>query len=805
MKKILLTLAACSMASLTMPAVNPSDLIIYINPGHGGHDSDDRNVVIEPFAQGDPEGFWESNANLDKGLMLRELLQAKGIKVYMSRVTNTTADDLGLTTIGRLANEKKADFFFSIHSNATGTSSRTNFPLMLYRGYDDEPVRENAKKMSGILGKHLYENGVTVWTNNYAIRGDWSFYKSWGTSGLGVLRALTVDGMLSEGSFHDYIPETYRLMNNDFKWLEAWHFRKAVDEYFGLQGDTKGVIIGRVNDSRFLREGSYKMFNEDLLTTVDGAKIELYNADKSKKLAEYVTDNLFNGVYAFKDLEPGTYNLVATKDTHYTYETSVEVKADCATYANIKMDKVRNTPPVVVSYSPVWKEGDEPLLCNTKISFTFNWDMDTKSTERAFSITPAVEGKFVWSESNTVMTFVPSVPFATNTNYKVVLSTEASHPGNMNLEKPFELSFFTTDRNFMEMLGHFPKNGDDVHYKGASIELRFDKYPATRNILNQITITDSKGAKVSLNTRGMTYSKTGDEYGFVRIPFTKSLTVGESYHIELSDKIADADGITLSHGESIDFKAVDAGEAKNDQKNIDGFDDATLFTFNSDDSKGFESAKVSGDTKERLFGTSAVAVDYVFVKNNEEPGELTFDRSVPSELTVSTGDIVSAHIYGDLSGNELFAQFTSETNVKYAKIANLDYLGWKYIEIPLTELEGGVTYTFTGFKLIEVPTQMSHKGMIRLDDLNMVKENSGVETVEIAGVTVGPNPASELLVANADMLISSVELVSMSGATVASASGNVINVSSIADGVYFAKITLANSGNVAVKKIIVKH
>ncbi len=147
MKKILLTLAACSMASLTMPAVNPSDLIIYINPGHGGHDSDDRNVVIEPFAQGDPEGFWESNANLDKGLMLRELLQAKGIKVYMSRVTNTTADDLGLTTIGRLANEKKADFFFSIHSNATGTSSRTNFPLMLYRGYDDEPVRENAKKM----------------------------------------------------------------------------------------------------------------------------------------------------------------------------------------------------------------------------------------------------------------------------------------------------------------------------------------------------------------------------------------------------------------------------------------------------------------------------------------------------------------------------------------------------------------------------------------------------------------------------------------------------------------------------------
>ncbi|MBQ1723293.1 MAG: hypothetical protein II034_05820, partial [Muribaculaceae bacterium] len=40
---------------------------VYINPGHGGHDSDDRNVVIPPFAQGDTLGFWESNSNLWKG------------------------------------------------------------------------------------------------------------------------------------------------------------------------------------------------------------------------------------------------------------------------------------------------------------------------------------------------------------------------------------------------------------------------------------------------------------------------------------------------------------------------------------------------------------------------------------------------------------------------------------------------------------------------------------------------------------------------------------------------------------------
>ena len=128
---------ACALAS---HAVNPQDLTIYINPGHGGHDSDDRNVVIYPYTQGDPEGFWDSNSNLDKGLFLRDMLQAKGMTVHMSRVTNTSADDLNLTEIDQLANKTKADFFFSIHSNATGTSSRVNFPLMLYRGYDNEPV-----------------------------------------------------------------------------------------------------------------------------------------------------------------------------------------------------------------------------------------------------------------------------------------------------------------------------------------------------------------------------------------------------------------------------------------------------------------------------------------------------------------------------------------------------------------------------------------------------------------------------------------------------------------------------------------
>ena len=125
---VLLAALAVNVASAQQPHV-------YINPGHGGYDSDDRNMVIYPFTQGDSAGSWESKSNLRKGLALREILQNKGYKTSISRVTNTTADDLALSTIVALCNQSGADVFYSIHSNATGTSSVANFPMVFYRGY----------------------------------------------------------------------------------------------------------------------------------------------------------------------------------------------------------------------------------------------------------------------------------------------------------------------------------------------------------------------------------------------------------------------------------------------------------------------------------------------------------------------------------------------------------------------------------------------------------------------------------------------------------------------------------------------
>lgn len=801
MRKLISIFTALT-ATVSAWALTPKDLTIYINPGHGGHDADDRNVVIEPFAAGDPEGYWESNSNLTKGLYLYNMLKSDGFNVYISRTTNTSADDLGLSTICALANKTNADFFFSIHSNATGTSSRVNFPLMLYRGYDNEPQWPNALKMGEILGKHLYENGVTVWTNNLAIRGDWSFY-SWGTAGLGVLRNLAVDGMLSEGSFHDYIPETYRLMNDDFMYLEAWHFRKAIYEYFNLEPTTTGLIIGRINDSRLLRNVSYARFGEDVLSTIDGAKVELFDAS-SNKLSECTTDKLYNGVYAFRDLKPGTYRIHVSAAEHYDYETDVTVKADQATYANVKLNMVRSTPPVVTSYSPVWKDGDEPMLCNTPIVFNFNWDMDRESTEKAFSITPAVEGEFEWSDANFTMTFKPTKPYNISTEYTVKLDVTAEHAGGMKMENPVEFKFLTTNRNFMEMLGNYPKDGDKVHYKGAALELRFDMFPNVVPILNQISATDSKGNTLSFNKRSMKYSKKGDTYGYFRLPVTGDLTVGENYHLVISSEVGDKDGITLQHGYEIDFTAVDASEDAGDLTVIDGLDDVTPYSYNEDQSVGVTKVTAgAGGSSMKLIGTNSLKVDYTLQSDLDVPGEVMISRSEGTAETVTPSDVLSVRVYGDLTANELYAQFTSETAVKYVKIATLDFLGWENIDVALTDLEGSAPYELTGFKIVETPSLMSKAGVVYIDNVAKHKD-AGVENVEVSNITIHPNPASEYIIANGDALVKSLELTSMNGQLVMKASGNVLNVSETPAGAYLVKVTMV-SGITTVKKVIIQH
>ena len=799
--KLLYITALASAMAIGATAKTGEGLKVYINPGHGGHESNDRNVVIEPYEQGDPNGYWESNSNLSKGLQLRDMLEAKGYKVVMSRVTNTSDDDLGLSTIVRLSNESNANLFFSIHSNATGTSSRRNFPLMLFRGYDDAPENPASKELCIVLNKYLLQNQATYWTSTAQnVRGDWTFYPAWNGAGLGVLRGNKITGMLSEGSFHDYIPEAYRLMSDDFCWLEAWHFRKAIDEFLGVEGVTTGAIAGRLNDNRVPRPGDYITFGDDKKATVQNALVELVDA-AGNVVATYKTHPIHvNGFYLFKDLKPGTYKVRASVETHMPVESDeIEVKADEVSYCNMQMARVRNTPPAVVSYTPEWKDGDAAVLCNTPVSFHYNWDMDAATTEKAFKIEPAAEGTFEWSDLNYCMTFKPTKAYERNTVYTVTLDASACHGGGTPMEKPVSFQFKTTDRNFMEILGQFPKDNEEVHYQNAVIEFRFDKQPNTTPVLNQLTCTDSQGNEVKLNKRSMKTSKSGSRYGFFRIPLLKDLTVGETYNLTLSDQFGDRDGITIKEAINVKFTAVDAGAEKTSMGEVDEMDNAANAVFDAEGSANVAKASAAAGS-DKLSGEGSTALTYEF--SADEGGEARWSLAEASATEIQPGERLGVHINGDLTNNEVYLELTSDVSTVYAKVCNMDFLGWRYFDINVPA--EGVS-RLTGVKVVQTPSQMSHSGTVMIDRVFKTK-SLGVNDIAAdadATVTVYPNPASEYLIANAGSLIESVELLNMNGQTVAGTRGNVLEVNGVENGSYLAKVKTA--AGYTVHKVIVKH
>ena len=781
---------------------------VYINPGHGGHSSDDRNVVVAPYVQGDTMGFWESNSNMYKCFALREVLWKKGYKVTVSRETNTEDDDLGLSTIVRLCNNSGADVFYSIHSNATGggEGSRVNFPMGFFRGYTDQPENPWCKVLVEKLAPFLIGNQCTVWSsNNYQVWGDWSFQPSWGTQGYGVLRGNKTNAMLDEGSFHDYYPETYRLLNKDYCWVEGFNFSRGADSFFGRSGNlSTGVVMGNLRDDRRPREGILVMYGADKRQPVNGATVALVNAS-GETIQTYTTDNDFNGIFVFKYVDPGTYTVKITHPEFEEKTAELQVNADDVTYLNIDLKRVRNTPPAVISYSPVWNDGDAPVKCNEPIVLQFNWDMDIDATAEAFTITPAVEGKITWEDTNYRMVFTPNDAYEVNTEYTVTLKKSALHGGGVGMDNDFVFKFITDNRNHIYPLAVFPAEGDQVNYKaGALMEFRSAALLDGYNLSTHFHVYDKNGNELEFSKRSIKNNKAGDPYGYCRLPLLKALTPGEEYRFVIDKTLCDTIGLQLVEGKEYKFTAVDPSEAK-DGTVVADFEAVADYQLIERDCANPSTAKLTAVT-DKLFGNKAIQMAYTF-GNYDPSGVVEFRMNKPSAEKFNVGDQLGAHVWGDMGYNTLCAVFSDENGAEVVEpLGAVNFHGWKYISKELKSLEADKSYQFVGYNLRKGPdadTPFGLTGTVKFDNVIKLTPSAIGDLKQVGHVQVGPNPASDYLVASADALITKVELLNTNGQIVASNASNFINVADVASGVYVMKVYV--SGQVSNHKVVVKH
>lgn len=270
------------------------------------------------------------------------------------------------------------DMFISIHSNAATEGTTTNYPLYLYRGYDtpsadvynqptdgSEPIvvlsnehQVLSRKMADLSWDYAIANPHAVWTaytTSKNLRGDINFYGSssvgvTNTRGyLGVLKHH-VPGFLVEGYFHTYQPARHRAMNWDVCRVEGIAYARGIADYFGLQKEKFGTIYGTVRDLREKFTHEYYRPNplsNDIWLPINGCKVILKK--DGNVVAEYTTDNNYNGAYVFDRVEPGKYTIEFSHPDYSPVDpVEVEVKAATDVYPFTQLENANYVPPTKV-------------------------------------------------------------------------------------------------------------------------------------------------------------------------------------------------------------------------------------------------------------------------------------------------------------------------------------------------------------------------------------------------------------------------------------------------------------------------
>lgn len=384
MKRILLTILAVAALALTASATDLTGKRIYVNPGHGSFGPNDRPMPTIPYPNlattemPDTAGFYESNTNLWKCQYLGQKLAAAGATVVYSRTQNgpwpyekvngdyptyTWTDYQNLPdyqqynrSLSEICEEVEAgnfDLFISVHSNAASEGSTTNYPLFLYRGTDAKPTA---------FEQACYNVGAATWAYRYApmadgldpasyysltnsnLRGDVSFYGGGSDATrangqtyyghLGVLKHGVIGG-LWEGYFHTYQPARHRALNPDYCYMEGLSYFRGIMDYFQADADTAGYILGTVKDMDQKMANplfNYSPKSNDQWIPLNGATVYLTN-QAGDTVSTYTVDNNYNGIFAFFNLQPGTYHLSAACDGYFPIDEEQRT-ADVVVTAN---------------------------------------------------------------------------------------------------------------------------------------------------------------------------------------------------------------------------------------------------------------------------------------------------------------------------------------------------------------------------------------------------------------------------------------------------------------------------------------
>lgn len=193
--------------------------LICLDPGHGGTAAVDTYRVS-------PGGEREEWINLRVALLLRQMLEARGARVLITRTEDV---EVPLAARAQLAVDSSADVFLSIHHNATA-DPQVNFPVVYFHGNACE------NRASVLLGRLLLEElarAIHSPDTPASLASDHTIFPVAGTA---VLRnSYGIPGVIAEASFFSNPEEGQRLRSRRHNRREAEAYVRALERFFSRE------------------------------------------------------------------------------------------------------------------------------------------------------------------------------------------------------------------------------------------------------------------------------------------------------------------------------------------------------------------------------------------------------------------------------------------------------------------------------------------------------------------------------------------------------------------------------------------
>ena len=341
------------------------------------------------------------------------------MKEYLLKYTDMPAENLmlcredevtevGLEERSDMANAWGADFYYSIHSDASADNNTTVtlFGGWMKNGVEVEKTPNGGKAFGEILCPNL-----TNMMMNFACtgtRGNWydrCFYMRGETTHanqypyLSVNRRSNMASLLSEGAYHTIAAQQQLNINKEYKRLEALAGFQSILKYRGLNVPKQTFLAGIISNS----ENNTPI--NGVTVTVDG---KTYTTDTWESVFNTYTKNenlIHNGFYFFEGLEAGkTYDVKYEIDGFESKTVQVTIKdgaqGETNDFVTVQHVELISTSPAKVDAISV----EDPTNVSPiyPLTITFSRNMDKESVEKAISINNGGEIAFAWVNDYTL-------------------------------------------------------------------------------------------------------------------------------------------------------------------------------------------------------------------------------------------------------------------------------------------------------------------------------------------------------------------------------------------------------------------